>query len=95
MKNNNGKYFIQNTLYSTANMMITGSVIQGFLLESGVSEAVVTTYLSLVQIIYLTEVGAIAIKSEVPLNFWRLLVIFLERTIIAIPLLVLLANVFV
>ena len=32
------------------------------------------------------------IKSEIPLNFWKLLVIFLERTIIAIPLIVLFAN---
>ena len=31
-------------------------------------------------------------KSEIPLNFWKLLVIFLERTIIAIPLIVLFAN---
>lgn len=50
--------------------------------------------LSLVQIIYLTEVGAIIIKSEIPLNLWKLFVIFLERTIIAIPLIVLFANLF-
>lgn len=49
--------------------------------------------LSLVQIIYLTEVGTIIIKSEIPLNFWKLLVIFLERTIIALPLIVLFANI--
>ena len=48
--------------------------------------------LSLVQIIYLTEVGTIIIKSEIPLNFWKLLVIFLERTLVAIPLIVLFAN---
>jgi hypothetical protein len=30
----------------------------------------------------------------VPLNFWKLLVLFLERTILAIPMLVLLANIF-
>lgn len=48
--------------------------------------------LSLVQIIYLTEVGTIAIKSEIPLNLWKLLLIFLERTLIAIPLIVLFAN---
>ena len=47
--------------------------------------------LSLVQIIYLTEVGTIIIKSEIPLNFW-MLVIFLERTIVALPLIVLFAN---
>ncbi len=49
--------------------------------------------LSLVQIIYLTEVGAIIIKSEIPLNFWKLLILFLERTIIAIPIIVLMANI--
>lgn len=49
--------------------------------------------LSLIQIIYLTEVRTIIIKSEIPLNFWKLLVIFLERTIIAIPLIVLFANI--
>ena len=50
--------------------------------------------LSVVQIIYMTEVGAIIIKSEIPLNFWKLLIIFLERTLIAIPLIVLFANLF-
>ncbi len=48
--------------------------------------------LSLVQIIYMTEVGAIIIKSEIPLNFVKLFIIFLERTLIAIPLIVLFAN---
>lgn len=50
--------------------------------------------LSLVQIIYLTEVGTIIIKSEIPLNLWKLFVIFMERTLIAIPLIVLFANLF-
>ena len=44
------------------------------------------------QIIYLTEVGTIIIKSEIPLNLWKLFVIFLERTLIAIPVIVLMAN---
>ncbi|MCQ4925788.1 YjiH family protein [Tissierella carlieri] len=51
--------------------------------------------LSLVQIIYLTEVGTIIIQSKVPLKFKELLIIFLERTIIAIPLIVLLTKIFV
>lgn len=62
----------------------------------GAVESVKTKFiigvLSLVQIIYLTEVGAIIIKSEIPLNLWKLFVLFLERTIIAIPLIVLFAN---
>lgn len=48
--------------------------------------------LSLVQIIYLTEVGSIIVKSNVGLDFKRLFVIFLERTIVAIPLLVLVSH---
>ena len=42
---------------------------------------------------YLTEVGAIAIKSEVPLTFTKLFMIFLLRTLLAIPLIVVLAKV--
>ncbi|MCR5177016.1 MAG: hypothetical protein K6C05_09235 [Anaerovibrio sp.] len=43
--------------------------------------------LSLVQIIYLTEVGSIIVKSKVGLDMKRLFVIFLERTLIALPIL--------
>ena len=50
--------------------------------------------LSLVQIIYLTEVGSIIIKSNVGLDIWRLLAIFLQRTVIALPLIVLTARFF-
>lgn len=49
--------------------------------------------LSLVQIIYVTEVGVIIIQSDVPLNFKKLFVVFLERTVIALPIIVLLANI--
>ncbi|MBR1696057.1 MAG: hypothetical protein IJ709_11795, partial [Selenomonas sp.] len=48
--------------------------------------------LSLVQIIYLTEVGSIIVKSGVGLDFKKLFIIFLERTIIAIPLFVLVTK---
>lgn len=45
--------------------------------------------LSLVQIIYMTEVGAIIVQSKVPIDFKKLLIIFLERTLIALPIIVL------
>lgn len=48
--------------------------------------------LSLVQIIYLTEVGSIIVKSGVGLDFKKLFLIFLERTIIAIPLFVMVTK---
>ncbi len=61
---------------------------------SAVKTKFIVGVLSLVQIIYLTEVGTIIIKSEIPLNLWKLFVIFMERTLIAIPLIVLFANLF-
>ena len=61
---------------------------------SAVKTKFIVGVLSLVQIIYLTEVGTIIIKSEIPLKLWKLFVIFMERTLIAIPLIVLFANLF-
>ena len=78
------------TLVGFTDMFIPALLITG--IESVKTKFIIGA-LSLVQIIYLTEVGAIAIKSEVPLNLWKLLIIFLERTIIAIPLIVLFANI--
>ena len=48
--------------------------------------------LSLVQIIYLTEVGSIIVKADVGIDMKRLFLIFLERTVLALPLLVLAAH---
>ncbi len=55
----------------------------------------IVTILSLVQIIYMTEVGSMMLISKMPLKFWDLLIIFLEKTVIAIPLIVLFTNIFV
>ena len=79
------------TLIGFTDMFIPALLITGI---QSVKTKFVIAALSLVQIIYLTEVGAIVIKSEVPLNIGQLFVIFLQRTIIAIPLLVLCANIF-
>lgn len=45
--------------------------------------------LSIVQVIYLAETGALILKSKIPLGFGKLLAIFLMRTIIGLPLIVL------
>ncbi len=79
------------TLVGFTDMFIPALLAVGL---TSVKTKFVIGVLSLVQIIYLTEVGTIIIKSEIPLNFWKLLVIFLERTVIAIPLIVLFANLF-
>lgn len=51
--------------------------------------------MSLLQIIYMTEIGLIVLKSRVPVNIGHLFIVFIERTIIAIPLVTLLTNLFV
>lgn len=80
------------TLVGFADMFIPALILTS--IESVETKFIIGA-LSLVQIIYLTEVGAIIIQSKVPLKFKELLIIFLERTIIAIPLLVLLTRLFV
>ena len=50
---------------------------------------------TLLQLIYMTEVGLIILKSRVPVNVGHLFVVFLERTILAIPLVTLLTNLLV
>ena len=77
------------TLIGFTDMFIPALLVGGV---QSLKTKFVIAALSLVQIIYLTEVGAIVIKSEVPLNLVDLFIIFLERTIIAIPLIVLFAN---
>lgn len=80
------------TLVGFTDMFIPALLITGL---TSVKTKFIIGVLSLIQIIYLTEVGTIIIKSEVPLNLWKLFLIFLERTIIAIPVIVLLANLLV
>lgn len=80
------------TLVGFTDMFIPALLITGI---TSVKTKFIIGVLSLIQIIYLTEVGTIIIKSEIPLNLWKLFLIFLERTIIAIPIIVLFANIFI
>jgi len=48
--------------------------------------------LSIVQIIYLAETGILILKSRIPLNIGHLAIIFVMRTILALPVIVLLAR---
>ena len=48
--------------------------------------------LSIVQIIYLAETGILILKSKIPLNIGHLAIIFLMRTVFALPIIVLLTR---
>ncbi|MEM9737522.1 MAG: YjiH family protein [Bacteroidota bacterium] len=48
--------------------------------------------LAVSQLVYLSELGALLIGSRSPLNFWDILLIFLLRTLITLPIIVLFAH---
>jgi len=50
--------------------------------------------LSIVQVIYLAETGVLIIKSKIPLNIGKLFIIFMMRTLIALPLIVWITQIF-
>lgn len=48
--------------------------------------------ISFTQLIYMTETGAIILKSEIPLTFKDLFILFLQRTAITLPVVVFIAH---
>ncbi len=48
--------------------------------------------LSVTQLIYMSEVGGLLVGSKIPVNLKDLIIIFLERTLITLPFIVLVAN---
>lgn len=64
----------------------------GASIESELTRFVVAT-VSVCQLIYMSEVGAIVVKSKIPLGFLDMASIFLIRTAIALPLAVLVGNI--
>lgn len=77
------------TLAGFIDMFIPVMLITG--IESIETRFIITT-LSLIQIIYITEVGSIIIKTELGVDLKKLIVIFLERTLISLPIIVLVSK---
>jgi len=48
---------------------------------------------SVTQLIYMSEVGGLLLGSKIPVKLWELVVIFIQRTIITLPVIVLMANI--
>lgn len=48
--------------------------------------------LSVTQLIYMSEIGILMLKCEIPLRFWHLLVVFTLRTVIGLPIVVVIAK---
>ncbi len=52
----------------------------------------VVACVSVTQLIYMSEVGGLLLGSKIPIKFWELFVIFLLRTLITLPVIVLVAH---
>ncbi|MET3576139.1 YjiH family protein [Bhargavaea ullalensis] len=76
-------------LVGFADMFLPSVIGSG--IESELTRFVVGT-LSLTQLIYMSEIGILILKSNIPVNFRELLIIFIQRTVITLPIIVLIAH---
>lgn len=77
------------TLIGFADMFIPAIMASG--IESELTRFVIAA-LSVSQLIYMSEVGALIIKSKIPLNLLDLALIFLVRTVVTLPIIALMAH---
>ena len=73
------------TLFAGFADMLLPSVMVADTVTSDLTRFVVAV-VSVSQLIYLSEVGAMILASKIPVKLWELFVIFLERTILVLPL---------
>lgn len=59
-------------------------------IESDMTRFIVSS-VSVTQLIYLSEVGALLLSSKIPVKLWELFIIFIERTLITLPIITLMA----
>lgn len=71
--------------------MLLPSVIGNEIIESEFTKFIIAS-LSVTQLIYMSEVGSLLLGSKLPVKFLDLVIIFLERTIITLPVIVLMAH---
>jgi nucleoside recognition membrane protein YjiH len=81
-----------------AQMMVVGfaDMFLPVILADGAIQSEMTLFviatMSVVQLIYMSEVGGLLLGSKIPVNFLDLLIIFLLRTVIALPIIAVVAH---
>ena len=61
-------------------------------IESEMTRFIIAS-VSVTQLIYMSEVGGLLLGSKIPVNFKDLVIIFLLRTLISLPIIVLIAHI--
>lgn len=74
-----------------ADMFLPAVVGSG--IESELTRFVIAA-VSLTQLIYMSEIGVLLLRSKIPLSLLDLIIIFFQRTIITLPIIVVMAHVF-
>lgn len=93
------KFFNVSDALAASETMVVGfadMVVPSILAASmeSVKTRFIVAVLSVCQLIYMSETGSVILGSKIPVNLFELFVIFIERTIIALPIIILLSNVF-
>ncbi len=71
--------------------MLLPSVLAANTITSDMTKFIVACT-SVSQLIYMSEIGGVLLGSKIPVSLKQLLIIFIERTIITLPVIVLIAN---
>lgn len=79
----------QTLIAGFADMLLPSVLATG--IESDMTRFIVAS-VSVTQLIYLSEVGALLLGSKIPVKLWELFIIFIERTLITLPIISLLAH---
>ena len=79
-------------LVGFADMFLPAVIGSG--IEAEITRFVVAA-LSLTQLVYMSEIGILILRSNIPVSFVELFIIFIQRTIITLPIIVLIAHFFV
>ena len=72
--------------------MFLPSVIAAATIESQMTKFIVAA-VSVTQLIYMSEVGGLLIGSKIPVNIKDLIIIFIERTLVTLPVIILVAHI--
>lgn len=71
--------------------MLLPSVVASTTITSEMTRFIVAA-VSVTQLVYMSEVGGVLLGSKIPVNIKELIIIFVERTLITLPVIVLIAN---
>ncbi|GEB72364.1 hypothetical protein PC2016_1151 [Pseudoalteromonas carrageenovora] len=80
----------QTIMVGFADMFIP-SILAAGTIESDVTRFIIAA-MSVTQLIYMSEVGALILGSKIPVNIFELFVIFILRTLITLPVIALMAH---